>query len=108
MEINSQSNIKQNKFIEVEPNKIILIKVTDQSIYEGRLILKNLTNNYVVYRFFNTLYMTYSITPIVYYIRPNENFIVNIKRFENSNEAEKTKIALVVMESDNKMTDVKN
>lgn len=106
MESNSHINSKQNKFIEIDPNKFILIKVTDQQIYEGRMSLKNITNNYVVFRFFNSLHMTYSITPIVYYIRPYETFVVNIKRFGKSNESENSKITLVAMESENKMTDV--
>ena len=108
MELNNQNNTKPVKFLDLSPHKIILIKVTDQKFYEGRLTLKNLTNNFVVYRFFNTQYMTYSISPIVYFIRPLESFVVNIKRFEKANELDKSKLTLVAMESENKMTDVSN
>jgi hypothetical protein len=97
---------KNTKLIEVVPGKAILVKVTDQNFYEGRLTLNNLTTNFVVYRFFNSQHMTYSISPIVYYIRPFESFVVNIKRFQKAEDIEKTKLTLVAVESENKMTDV--
>jgi hypothetical protein len=84
MEINSSNN-HSTKYIEALPNKIILIKVIDQNFYEGRIILKNLTKNFVIYRFFNNHNLIYSISPCVYYIKPFENFTVNIKRFEKVN-----------------------
>jgi hypothetical protein len=106
MESIYNGNNKNTKFIEVVPNKAILIKITDQKYYEGRLTLNNLTNNFVVYRFFNTQQVIYSISPIVYYIRPLESFVVNIKRFQKAEDIEKSKLTLVAMESEYKMTDV--
>lgn len=84
MEINSNNKKGENhlKFVETQPQKIILIKVIDQNFYEGRITLKNITNNHVVYKFFNHNEITYSISPSVYYIRPYQKFTVNIKRFE--------------------------
>lgn len=101
--------LKSAKFIEATPNKILLIKVIDQKFYEGHLQLKNITNNYVVFRFFNNHHMLYTLSPSVYYIKPNETLYVNIKRFEVASIDElktKDKILLIVMESEHKLIDV--
>jgi hypothetical protein len=101
--------VKSAKFIETTPNKILLIKVIDQKFYEGHLQLKNITNNYVVFRFFNNHHMLYTLSPSVYYIKPNETLYVNIKRFEKATIDElktKDKILLIVMESEHKFIDV--
>lgn len=101
---------KSPKYIETPTNRIILVKVIDQKFYEGRLQLKNLTNNFVVYRFFNSHHMTYTISPCVYFIKPFETFTVNIKRFDKVSLDEsnfiRDKLLLVAMESENKMTDI--
>jgi hypothetical protein len=105
----NESKQKSSKYIETLPNRIILVKVIDQKFYEGRIQLKNLTNNFVVYRFFNNHHMTYTISPSVYFIKPFETFTVNIKRFDKASIDEamtKDKLLLVAMESENKMTDI--
>jgi hypothetical protein len=107
--LNRSDKLKAARYLDTIPNRIILVKVIDQKFYEGRIQLKNITNNFVVYRFFNNQHMTYLISPSVYFIRPFETFTVNIKRFDKTAVDElKTndKILLVAMESETKMTDV--
>lgn len=109
MELNSENQHQPPVFIETMPNKIILIKVIDQNFYEGRIVLKNLTNQNVVYRFFNNKQIIYSISPSVYYIKPYENFTVNIKRFEKVTiDQLKTKetFLLVALGTQNEINDV--
>jgi hypothetical protein len=109
--LNRSDKLKAARYLDTIPNRIILVKVIDQKFYEGRIQLKNITNNFVVYRFFNNQHMTYLISPNVYFIRPFETFTVNIKRFDKTAVDElKTndKILLVAMESESKMTDVIN
>ena len=89
--INQNNNKENNEKISLEPNKIYLFKLIDNSIkandrnlYEGRLLLKNNTDNYLVFKFSNTLTQTntiYSITPISYYLNPRGTININIKRF---------------------------
>ena len=94
----SQNNNKENNenIISIEPNKIYifklidhLFKANDRFLYEGRLILKNNTNNYLVFKFSNSLIHSaaiYIITPTTYYINPKGKININIKRFNRVNK----------------------
>ena len=61
--------------------KIILIKVVDQCLYEGHLHLKNnLDTEYIIVRIKNK--KNYNvITPSIFFIKPRNEIIINIKRF---------------------------
>lgn len=96
-------------YIVTNPNKILLIKVTDQNYYEGRIELKNITDNYAIYKFYINQNMVYSATPSVYFIKPHDSMIVNVKRFEKlSIDQLKTKetFLLTAMITQNKIEDV--
>jgi hypothetical protein len=101
--------IKTTKFIETEPENIVLIKVMDQNFYEGRISLRNITDSFVIYKFHFTQHTIYSVCPSVYFIKPFENITVNIKRFEKlSYEQMKTKETFLVtaIETRNEIKDV--
>ena len=94
--INNYSNkiISENKndIISIEPYKVyfyklndqISIKSSEQSIYEGRIILKNNTNNFLIFKFQISNYnsIIYSITPTVYFINPKGTINVNLRKFD--------------------------
>jgi hypothetical protein len=73
---------KSTKFIEASP--LVLVKIIDQDIYEGRVLLKNQTGNFVIYKIYSNSNIKYSIAPSVYYIPPEESLFVNIKAFEKN------------------------
>ena len=102
-------NNKSPVYLETNPNKIILIKIIDQNFYEGRILMKNVTNNYIIYKFIFNQQMIYSITPSVYFLKPGENFTVNVKRFEKVSIDElksKDKFLLIAIETPNEIADV--
>ena len=62
-------------------SKIILIKIIDQCYFEGHLYLKNnLNSEYISGKFINNKNY-YSITPSFFFIKPEGEIIINIKRF---------------------------
>ncbi len=81
-----------NDIISIEPSKVyfyklndqISIKSSEQNIFEGRIILKNNTNNYLIFKFQISNYnsVIYSITPTIYFINPKGTINVNIRRFD--------------------------
>jgi hypothetical protein len=68
----------------IEATKLVLVKLIDQNIYEGRILLKNLTTNFVIYKIFTNSNMKYSIAPSQYFIQPAEAITVTIKLFEKN------------------------
>ena len=62
-------------------SKIILIKIIDQCHFEGHLCLKNNSNSeYISGKFINNKNY-YTITPSFFFIKPEGEIIINIKRF---------------------------
>ena len=62
-------------------SKIVLTKVVDQCYFEGHLHLKNnLDTEYILVKFINKKYY-YMITPSIFFIKPRNEIIINIKRF---------------------------
>jgi hypothetical protein len=62
-------------------SKIILIKIIDQCYFEGHLYLKNnLNSEYISGKFINNKNY-YTITPSFFFIKPEGEIIINIKRF---------------------------
>ena len=81
-------NLNQEKYkdswIEITSHsisKIILIKIIDQCHFEGHLHLKNnLNSEYISGKFINNKNY-YTITPSFFFIKPEGEIIINIKRF---------------------------
>ena len=105
----SKSNNIQDSWIEKTDSKIILIKIIDQCFYEGHLTLKNKTNDYLVFKFKN-IKQYYSITPILYYIKPKNQITINLKKFQRltlDNQMNiKDNIFLILAKSDKIIEDV--
>ena len=87
------STDNKNDIIAIEPNKIyfyklndqISIKSTEQNIYEGRIVIKNNTNKFLIFKFVcsnSNNNSIYSITPWIYYINPKGSINVNFKKFD--------------------------
>ena len=99
----------QDSWIEKTDSKIILIKIIDQCFYEGHLTLKNKTNDYLVFKFKN-IKQYYSITPILYYIKPKNQITINLKKFQRltlDNQMNiKDNIFLILAKSDKIIEDV--
>lgn len=72
---------EETKWLHPLSEKVTLIKVIDQCFYEGHIVLENKVGSYVVFKFQQPK-QCYSITPILYFIPPNESITINIKRFE--------------------------
>ena len=90
--------------------KITLIKIIDQNYFEGYLKLKNnLKTEYVIFKIINDKSF-YSIAPTLYYIEPDKELTINIKRFEklSINEAKNVNdfLIIVVTHTKNKIEDV--
>ena len=90
--------------------KITLIKIIDQNFFEGHLTLKNnLKTEYVIFKIINDKPF-YSIAPTLYYIEPDKELTINIKRFEklSINEAKNVNdfLIIVVTHTKNKIEDV--
>ena len=90
--------------------KITLIKIIDQNYFEGYLKLKNnLKTEYVIFKIINDKSF-YSIVPTLYYIEPDKELTINIKRFEklSINEAKNVNdfLIIVVTHTKNKIEDV--
>ena len=104
----SKNNIQDSWIEKIEP-KITLIKIIDQCFYEGHLILKNKTNNYLVFKFKN-IKQDYSITPILYFIKPKEQITINLKKFQRlslDNQINiKDNLFLILAKSDSIIEDV--
>ncbi len=105
----SSKNNNQDSWIEKIEPKITLIKIIDQCFYEGHLILTNKTNNYLVFKFKN-IKQDYSITPILYFIKPKEAITINLKKFQRlslDNQINmKDNIFLILAKSDTIIEDV--
>ena len=43
--------VKENNWIKTETTKISLVKVIDQSFYEGHIVLQNEIDKYIVFKF---------------------------------------------------------
>jgi hypothetical protein len=91
--------------------KIILIKVVDQCYFEGHLRLKNnLDNEYIIIKFLNNKYY-YMITPSIFFIKPRNEIIINIKMFfklspDTPLNKEKDTILMMAKKTINKIDDL--
>ena len=69
------------KLVEIFPDPLNLIPSKNTSYLESKLNLKNLTNNYVIFKIFNNNSKIYSAKPSKSFIPPKETKNINIKRF---------------------------
>jgi hypothetical protein len=76
-----EGNLK--KYIEVSPEKITLSKTSDTSFYESRVVLKNKTDQHVVFKVYINKNTVYSANPSTSFIPPQESIIITVKRLEN-------------------------
>lgn len=93
--INKIISDDKSDIISIEPAKVyfyklndqISIKSSEQNIYEGRIILKNNTNNFLIFKFQigNQNPIIYSITPTIYFINPKGTINVNLRKFDKVN-----------------------
>ena len=92
-------------------SKIVLIKVVDQCYFEGHLHLKNnLDTEYILVKFINNKYY-YMITPSIFFIKPRNEIIINIKRFfklapDTPLNKEKDSILMIAKKTTNKIDDL--
>ena len=96
-------------WLETSSSKITLIKVIDQTFYEGHLQLKNITSQFIVFKFKNSK-ECYTIIPSMYFIKPFESIIINIKRFErlelSASINTKDTVQIIVAKADKEIEDV--
>ena len=69
------------KLVEIFPNPLILTPNKDTSYIESKINIKNLTNNYVIFKIFNNNTTIYSCKPSKSFIAPKETKDIHVKRF---------------------------
>ena len=69
------------KLVEIFPNPLNLTPTKNTPYIESKLNIKNLTNNYVIFKVFNSNTTIYSAKPSKSFIPPKERKDVYIKRF---------------------------
>ena len=69
------------KLVEIFPNPLNLTPTKNTQYIESKLNIKNLTNNYVIFKIFNNNTNIYSVKPSKSFIPPKERKDINIKRF---------------------------
>jgi len=69
--------------VEVFPDPLVLnpSKVSNQ--LESNINIKNLTNDYVIFKIYNNQQFKYTVKPSTSFIPPMETAIVSVKRFKN-------------------------
>ena len=69
------------KLVEIFPNPLNLTPTKNNQYIESKLNIKNLTNNYVIFKIFNNNTNIYSVKPSKSFIPPKERKDIYIKRF---------------------------
>ena len=69
------------KLVEIFPNPLNLTPTKNTQYIESKLNIKNLTNNYVIFKIFNNNTNIYSVKPSKSFIPPKERKDIYIKRF---------------------------
>ena len=69
------------KLVEIFPNPLNLAPTKNTQYIESKLNIKNLTNNYVIFKIFNNNTNIYSVKPSKSFIPPKERKDIYIKRF---------------------------
>ena len=112
--INLNNEKYQDSWIDIDStniSKIALIKVVDQCYFEGHLHLKsNLNTEHILVKFINKKNY-YMITPSIFFIKPRNEIIINIKRFcklapEITSSKSKESILMIAKKITNKVDDL--
>jgi len=112
--INIDKDKYQDSWIDIcstNITKIVLIKVVDQCYFEGHLHLKNnLDTEFILVKFINNKYY-YMITPSIFFIKPRNEIIINIKMFfklspDTPLNKEKDTILMMAKKTINKIDDL--
>ena len=112
--INLNNEKYQDSWIDIDStniSKIVLIKVVDQCYFEGHLHLKsNLNTEHILVKFINKKNY-YMITPSIFFIKPRNEIIINIKRFcklapEITSSKSKESILMIAKKITNKVDDL--
>ena len=112
--INLNDEKYQDSWIDIDStniSKIVLIKVVDQCYFEGHLHLKsNLNTEHILIKFINKKNY-YMITPSIFFIKPRNEIIINIKRFcklapEITSSKSKESILMIAKKITNKVDDL--
>ena len=77
------------KLVEIFPNPLNLTPTKSTQYIESKLNIKNLTNNYVIFKVFNNNTTIYSAKPSKSFIPPKERKDIYIKRFTKDETASK-------------------
>ena len=72
---------KTNNLVEVFPDPLILTQLNDGNYMESSLNLRNLTNEYIIFKIFNNQRSLYSAKPSTSFISPMDTTKISIKRF---------------------------
>ena len=79
------------KLVEIFPNPLNLTITKNTTYLESKLNLKNLTNNYIIFKVFNNNGKIYSAKPSKSFIPPKETKSIQIKRFTKEDFSSKKK-----------------
>ena len=72
---------KTNNLVEVFPDPLILTQLNNGNYMESSLNLRNLTNEYIIFKIFNNQRSLYSAKPSTSFISPMDTTKISIKRF---------------------------
>ena len=70
-------------FVEVFPDPLVLISSKISNQLESNINIKNLTNDYVIFKIYNNQQNKYSVKPSTSFISPMETKTVSVKRFKS-------------------------
>ena len=71
-----------SNIVSVYPDPLIISQSSSSNFLESKLNLKNLTNDYVIFKLFNNQHSLYSAKPSTSFIPPKETAEIAIKRFK--------------------------
>jgi hypothetical protein len=71
-----------SNIVSVFPDPLIISQSSSSNYLESKLNLRNLTNDYVIFKLFNNQHSLYSAKPSTSFIPPKESAEIAIKRFK--------------------------
>lgn len=81
---------EENKYLEQYPNPLIITRQTENSYYESKIFLKNITNDLVLFKLYCTKQHNYSVKQSSGSIKPGEVFEVVVRKLvKKSDESHK-------------------
>ena len=89
--------------VEIFPNSLELTPSKEKSFIESKLNIKNLTNNYVIFKIYNSKQNLYSVKPSKSFIPPKETKNISVKRFTKEESPSKKDQMLLIFYSIDKI-----